>query len=42
MLMDRTNWNLKEVILDVLRRGTRKVSAYWMLPRQIIECDMSV
>jgi hypothetical protein len=31
-LMDRTKWNLTEVILGVLRRRTRKVSAYWMLP----------
>ena len=32
MLMDGTKWNLTEGSLGVLRRRTRKVSAYWMLP----------
>jgi hypothetical protein len=30
--MDRTKWNLTEVILGVPRRRTRKLSACWMLP----------
>jgi hypothetical protein len=30
--MDRTKWNLTAGILGMLRRRTRKVSAYWMLP----------
>jgi hypothetical protein len=30
--MDRTKWNLTEVILGVPRRRTRKLSVCWMLP----------